>query len=66
MADMCNECFIHKTEALGTHEPKDILTPIDEHRDPIEVAISKYSSHPSIELIYKAKNHRMNLDLMRL
>ena len=29
--------------------------PIYGHHDPIEVAIKKYSSHPSIELIYKNK-----------
>ena len=55
VADIFNEYFIHITEALGIHEPKDILTPIDGLRDPIEAAIKKYSSHPSIQLIFKNK-----------
>ena len=55
VADIFNEYFIHITEALGIHEPKDILTPIDGLRDPIEAAIKKYSSHLSIQLIFKNK-----------
>ena len=42
-------------EALRVHEPNDILTPTDGLRDPIEVAIKKYSSHLSITLIYENK-----------
>ena len=50
-----NEYFIHITEALGIHEPKDILVPLYGLHGLIEVAIKQYSSHPSIELIYKNK-----------
>ena len=46
-----NEYFIKITEVLGIHKPKDILLPIDGLHDLIEVAIKKFSSHPSIELI---------------
>ena len=55
VADIFNEYFSNITEALGIHEPKDSLTPIDGLRDPIETAIRKYSSHPSIELIFMNK-----------
>ena len=54
VANIFNEYFILITEALKIHEPKDTLMPIDGH-DPIEVAITKYSSYPSIERIYKNK-----------
>ena len=50
-----NKYYIHITEALGLPEPKDILMLIVGLHDPIEVAIAKYSSHPSIQLIYKDK-----------
>ena len=52
-----NEYFIYIAEALGIHEKKDILMLIGEVQDLIEVASKKYSSHPSIELICKNKNH---------
>ena len=55
VADIFNVYFIHITEALGIHQEKDALTPIEEVHDPIEVAIKNYSSHQSIEFIY---NHR--------
>ena len=55
VANIFNEYFISITEVLGIQEPKDILMPIEGLHDPIEVAIKKFSSHPSIELIYKNK-----------
>ena len=55
VADIFHEYLIHIREALGILEPKDILTPIDGLYDSIEAAIKKYSSHPSIVLIYKNK-----------
>ena len=55
VADIFNGYFSHITEALEIHEPKDSLTPIVGLRDPIEAAIRKYSSHPSIELIFMNK-----------
>ena len=55
VANIFNEYFISITEVLGIQEPKDILKPIEGLHDPIEVAIKKFSSHPSIELIYKNK-----------
>ena len=55
VADISTEYFIDITEALGIPEPKDILIPIDGLCDPVETAIKKYSSHPSMELIYMNK-----------
>ena len=59
VANIFNEYFINITEVLGIHEPEDILMTIDGLHDPIEVASKKFSSHPSIDLIYKNKKQRL-------
>ena len=59
VANIFNEYFINITEVLGIHEPEDILMTIDGLHDPIEVASKKFSSHPSIDLIYKNKKQKL-------
>ena len=50
VAEIFNEYFVNITDSLGIIQPKDALTPTDGLHDPVEIAIKKYSSHPSIKL----------------
>ena len=51
VAEVFNEYFVNITDSLGIIQPKGDLTPTDGLYDPVEIAIKKYSSHPSIQLI---------------
>ena len=55
VAEIFNEYFVNITDSLGIIQPKDALTPTDGLHDPVEIAIKKYSSHPSIKLISENK-----------
>ena len=51
VAEVFNEYFVNITDSLGIIHPKDALQDIDGISDPVEIAIQKYSSHPSVKLI---------------
>ena len=64
VAEIFNEYFVNITDSLGIIQPKDALTPTDGLQDPVEIAIKKYSSHPSIKMISeKIKTHPIILPL---
>ena len=48
VAEVLNEHFVNITNSLGIGENKDITTPTIGIEDPVEVAIKKFESHPSI------------------
>ena len=56
VAEIFNEYFVNITASLGIMQPKDGLTSTDGLHDPVEIAIKKYSSHPSINLISENRN----------
>ena len=51
VAEIFNEYFVNITDSLGIIEPKDALQDTDGISDLVEIAIQKYSSHPSVKLI---------------
>ena len=48
VAEVLNEHFVNITDSLGIVENKDIITPTIGIEDPVEVAVKKFESHPSI------------------
>ena len=48
VAEVLNEHFVNITDSLGIVENKDIIIPTIGIEDPVEVAIKKFESHPSI------------------
>ena len=48
VAEVLNEHFVNITNSLGIVKNKDITTPTIGIEDPVEVAIKKFESHPSI------------------
>ena len=57
VAEVLNEHFVNITDSLGIVENKDIITPTIGIEDPVEVAIKKFESHPSI---LKIRRHIAN------
>ena len=51
VAEIFNEYFVDISDSLGIIQPKDALQDIDGISDPVEIAIQKYNSHPSVKLI---------------
>ena len=51
VAEIFNEYFVNKADSLGIIQPKDALQDIDGISDPVDIAIQKYSSRPSVKLI---------------
>ena len=51
VAEIFNAYFVNITDSLGIIQPKDPLQHVDGIHDPLEIAIKKYSSHPSVKLI---------------
>ena len=60
VAEIFNEYFVNITDSLGIIQPRDALTTTDGLHDPVEIAIKKYSSHPSIKLISENRNPSHN------
>ena len=50
-AEIFKEYLVNITGSLRTFQPKDALQNIDGIHDLIEIAVKKYSSHPSVKLI---------------
>ena len=60
VAEILNEYFVNITDSLGIIQPKEALIPTDGLHDPVEIAIKKYSSCPSIKLISTNANPSNN------
>ena len=51
VAEIFNDYFVNITDSLAITQPKNPLQQIDGIYDSVEIAIKKYSSHPSVKLI---------------
>ena len=51
VAEIMNDYFVNITETLGISKDAGNVSPIIEDTDPVERAIRKYRSHPSIQRI---------------
>ena len=60
VAEIFIDYFVNITDSLGIIQPKDALIPTDGLHDLVEIAIKKYSSHPSIKLISENRNPSHN------
>ena len=51
VANIFNDYFVSITDSLDIPTVSENLTPTYEIRDPLDIALTKYESHPSIKLI---------------